>query len=114
MPTTSSARCASSASPPAPTRNRGATWCRSAMRRLRSSVLMCGADVTHALSRARRIDHSVYHFEPVPDLRPFRGLRYDLARVADLSAVLCPPYDVISPTERDELLVRDPANAVRL
>jgi uncharacterized protein (DUF1015 family) len=52
--------------------------------------------------------------QPVPELRPFRGLRYDAARVPDLSAVLCPPYDVISPTERESLLARNPANAVRL
>ena len=32
----------------------------------------------------------------------------------DLSAVLCPPYDVITPAERELLLARDPANAVRL
>jgi uncharacterized protein (DUF1015 family) len=50
----------------------------------------------------------------VPDLRPFRGLRYDAARVPDLSAVLCPPYDVISTQERQRLLELDPANAVRL
>ena len=50
----------------------------------------------------------------MPDLRPFRGLRYDPARVPDLSAVLCPPYDVISRPERERLLALDPANAVRL
>ena len=50
----------------------------------------------------------------MPDLRPFRGLRYDPARVPDLSAVLCPPYDVISPAQREQLLARDPANAVRI
>jgi uncharacterized protein (DUF1015 family) len=50
----------------------------------------------------------------VPQLRPFRGLRYDPARVPDLSAVLCPPYDVISPRQREEFLARDPRNAVRL
>jgi uncharacterized protein (DUF1015 family) len=50
----------------------------------------------------------------VPELRPFRGLRYDLARVPDLSAVLCPPYDVISPQQREALLDRDEHNAVRL
>lgn len=50
----------------------------------------------------------------MPDLRPFRGLRYDTARVPDLSTVLCPPYDVISPSEREQLLALDPANAVRL
>jgi len=51
---------------------------------------------------------------PVPELRPFRGLRYDAARVADISAVLCPPYDVISSDERERLLALDDANAVRL
>jgi uncharacterized protein (DUF1015 family) len=50
----------------------------------------------------------------VPELRPFRGLRYSAARVPDLSAVLCSPYDVISVAERERLLARDPANAVRL
>jgi uncharacterized protein (DUF1015 family) len=33
---------------------------------------------------------------------------------ADLSSVLCPPYDIISPAERRALLERDPHNAVRL
>jgi uncharacterized protein (DUF1015 family) len=32
----------------------------------------------------------------------------------DLSAVLCPPYDIISETSRERLLARDPHNAVRL
>jgi len=50
----------------------------------------------------------------VPDLRPFRGLRYNPARVPDLSTVLCPPYDVISAAQREQLLARDAHNAVRL
>ena len=33
---------------------------------------------------------------------------------ADLSALLAPPYDIISPAERQELLARDPRNVVRL
>lgn len=32
----------------------------------------------------------------------------------DLSAVLCPPYDIISSAERQALLARDPHNAVRI
>ena len=32
------------------------------------------------------------------DIRPFRGLRFDPARV-NVSAVLCPPFDVITPAE---------------
>jgi uncharacterized protein (DUF1015 family) len=51
---------------------------------------------------------------PVPELRPFRGLRFDLAAVGDLGSVLCPPYDVISDAERERLAERDPHNAVRL
>ena len=35
-------------------------------------------------------------------------------RPARSSAVLCPPYDIISPAERRALLERDPHNAVRL
>jgi len=30
----------------------------------------------------------------VPDIQPFRGLRYRVPP-ADLAKVLCPPYDVI-------------------
>jgi len=49
----------------------------------------------------------------VPDLRSFRALRFDTARV-DLSRVLAPPYDIIEPSERQELLARDPHNIVRV
>jgi len=50
---------------------------------------------------------------PVPIVRPFRALRYDVA-LGDLSAVICPPYDVVTPAERERLLARDPRNAVRV
>jgi uncharacterized protein (DUF1015 family) len=49
----------------------------------------------------------------VPTLRPFRALRFDAAST-DLSGVLAPPYDIISPAERRELLERDPRNIVRI
>jgi uncharacterized protein (DUF1015 family) len=49
----------------------------------------------------------------VPTLRPFRALRYGTSGT-DLSAVLCPPYDVIDGAERKALLARDAHNAVRL
>ena len=32
---------------------------------------------------------------PMPDVRPFRGVRYDMAQVGALSDVVAPPYDVI-------------------
>jgi len=60
----------------------------------------------------------------MPSIRPFRGLGYALdryargpssgLRIADLTEVVCPPYDVISPEQQVGLLRRDPHNAVRL
>jgi uncharacterized protein (DUF1015 family) len=50
----------------------------------------------------------------VPDIRPFRALRYDGASIADPALVVAPPYDVIGPAERERLLARHPANVVRL
>ncbi|MGI8929661.1 MAG: DUF1015 domain-containing protein [Candidatus Limnocylindrales bacterium] len=50
----------------------------------------------------------------MPQLLPFRALRYDAAAVPDLSAVLCPPYDVISGAERELLAARDPRNAIHV
>ena len=49
----------------------------------------------------------------MPTLRPFRALRYDVSS-GDLSALLAPPYDVISPAQRQELLARHPHNIVRI
>src|SRR5262245_5335529 len=51
---------------------------------------------------------------PVPVLRPFRGLRYAAPAVTDYSAVICPPYDVISPADRELLAARSPVNAVHV
>jgi uncharacterized protein (DUF1015 family) len=49
----------------------------------------------------------------LPDIQPFRGLRYRLPD-ADLSRVLAPPYDVITPADQEELYARDPRNIVRV
>jgi uncharacterized protein (DUF1015 family) len=46
----------------------------------------------------------------VADVLPFRAVRY----AHPSAAVVAPPYDVISPAERQELLRRDPHNVVRL
>ncbi len=46
------------------------------------------------------------------DVRPFRGLRYDPPQV-DLSRVIVPPYDVITPEERVGFHARDPHSAIR-
>lgn len=50
----------------------------------------------------------------MPILRPFRALRYDPETVGDLTQVVSPPYDVISPEEQRRLLERHPRNVVRL
>jgi uncharacterized protein (DUF1015 family) len=60
----------------------------------------------------------------MPTLRPFRGLGYALdryaspsppgMRIADLTEVVCPPYDVITPAQQAGLLERSQHNAVRL
>jgi uncharacterized protein (DUF1015 family) len=48
----------------------------------------------------------------VAEIRPFGALRY--AAVDDLSAVLAPPYDVITTAEQEELHELDPHNVIRL
>ncbi|HSS36857.1 MAG TPA: DUF1015 domain-containing protein, partial [Patescibacteria group bacterium] len=50
----------------------------------------------------------------MPEIRPFRGLRFEPDVVGDLAAVISPPYDVISPADQQRLLARDPRNVVRL
>ena len=47
-------------------------------------------------------------------LRPFRGCRFNPAIVGDLSAVVCPPYDLIGAALKAELQQRSPYNAVHL
>jgi uncharacterized protein (DUF1015 family) len=49
------------------------------------------------------------------EIVPLTPLRYDLARLAGgLEKVVAPPYDVISPEERESLVARHPRNVVRL
>ena len=51
---------------------------------------------------------------PVPEIRPFRALRYETETVGDLATVVSPPYDVIRPPEYDALVAQNPKNIVRL
>ncbi|MSQ25584.1 MAG: DUF1015 domain-containing protein [Dehalococcoidia bacterium] len=48
------------------------------------------------------------------DVRPFHGLRFNTAVTGPLGPALCPPYDIISPAERQRLLAASPYNAVRI
>jgi len=48
------------------------------------------------------------------EVNAFRGVRYRLRRPEDAAEVISPPYDVISPEDRDALHERHPNNVVRL
>src|SRR3954464_8410113 len=47
-------------------------------------------------------------------VKPFRAERYDEQSAGPLEQLVAPPYDVISPDERLELLARSPYNVVHL
>jgi uncharacterized protein (DUF1015 family) len=48
------------------------------------------------------------------DVRSLKALHYDLDAVGSLQDVVAPPYDVIDPAMRAELLARSPYNAVAI
>ena len=48
------------------------------------------------------------------DFRPFRGIRYNPRSAGPLDSLICPPYDVISPSLEEELISRNQYNMVRL
>jgi len=50
----------------------------------------------------------------MPEIHPFRGIRYDMTKVGALSDVIAPPYDVIGPDLQDQLYQASPHNVVRL
>jgi len=46
------------------------------------------------------------------NIRPFRGLRYDVERAGDPAQLMSPPYDVIDAEGRRELAARSPDNSI--
>ncbi len=50
----------------------------------------------------------------MPDIRPFRGVRYDMAQVGAMSDVVAPPYDVIDGKLQGRLYDASPYNIIRL
>ncbi len=48
------------------------------------------------------------------EVYPFRGVRYNQRIVSDLTTVICPPYDIITPQMQQELYQRSQYNFVRL
>ncbi|OGO05044.1 MAG: hypothetical protein A2Y91_04740 [Chloroflexi bacterium RBG_13_54_8] len=48
------------------------------------------------------------------DVRPFCGLRYNVARIGDISSVVSPPYDIVSTEDQRFYYRESPHNAIRL
>ncbi|MFW6125975.1 MAG: DUF1015 domain-containing protein [Chloroflexota bacterium] len=48
------------------------------------------------------------------DVQPFHAIRYNAERFRDLSALICPPYDIISPQDQLRYLQKSPYNMIRL
>ncbi|MFN3476904.1 MAG: DUF1015 family protein, partial [Candidatus Methylomirabilales bacterium] len=47
-------------------------------------------------------------------IAPFRGIRYNPEKIGDLSLVVAPPYDVITPSAQDQYYAKHPWNVIRL
>jgi uncharacterized protein (DUF1015 family) len=45
---------------------------------------------------------------------PFRGIHFNQATAGSMDSLVCPPYDIISPAEQQELYRKNPYNVVRL
>jgi uncharacterized protein (DUF1015 family) len=50
----------------------------------------------------------------MPEVLPFRGIRYAATRAAALSKLISPPYDAVSAALRDELAARSAHNIIHL
>lgn len=50
----------------------------------------------------------------MPQIMPFRGIRFNRDKIRDLSTVVAPPYDVISKAQQDSLYRSSPYNIVRV
>jgi uncharacterized protein (DUF1015 family) len=48
------------------------------------------------------------------DVKPFRAERYDEGKAGPLERLVAPPYDVITPEQREDYLARSPYNVVHL
>ena len=49
----------------------------------------------------------------MPEIRAFRGWRYNPSRIDDFSKVVAPPYDVISARQQKALYEDNPYNVIR-
>jgi uncharacterized protein (DUF1015 family) len=55
----------------------------------------------------------IYRPAPVPVIAPFQGIRY-ASTGRELSSRIAPPYDIITPAQRDALAARDPHGIVHV
>lgn len=47
-------------------------------------------------------------------IAPFQGILYNQGKAGDIDRLVCPPYDIISAAEQQELYRRSPNNVIRL
>ncbi len=47
-------------------------------------------------------------------IAPFRGITYNQAKAGIIGTLVCPPYDIISPAEQQDLYRKSPYNVIRL
>jgi uncharacterized protein (DUF1015 family) len=50
----------------------------------------------------------------MPEVLPFRGIRYAASRPATLSRLIAPPYDAVSPALREDLAARSRQNVIHI
>ena len=50
----------------------------------------------------------------MPHIKPFKGIRYNPGRIANMASVVCPPYDVISKEEQAAYYDCSPYNVIRM
>ncbi|MFA6142546.1 MAG: DUF1015 domain-containing protein [Candidatus Omnitrophota bacterium] len=50
----------------------------------------------------------------MPVIKPFKAVRYNIAKIKDVSSVVAPPYDIIPPKLQDELYRKDDHNFVKI
>jgi uncharacterized protein (DUF1015 family) len=48
------------------------------------------------------------------EISPFQGIRYNSEMVGDMSAVICPPYDIISPQQQQAYYEKSEYNIIRV
>lgn len=48
------------------------------------------------------------------NIKPFKGLRYDIQMVGDIASVVTPPYDIISAQQQEEYYQKNEHNVIRL